>query len=448
MKRPVHLESIEKTASSLENFLKEQEQRITAKVAAKLKGNGKGNGQTKEDWQQGLLSSKTGELLGNVYNGLKICRGPLWAGCLGYDGFGIRPMLLAPPPDSQDPGPWPRPILDKDITEIQAWFQQRVNPRMTAETVKAVLTAAARDHSFYPLQDYLNSLRWDGKPRLDQWLCHFFGADNTSYVRSVASKTLLAAVARACQPGCKVDTVTILEGPQGYGKSTAWRILASDSWFSDSFIDVRNKDAYLSLRRKWIVEFADLSAVRKADVETLKSWISSQSDYFRAPYADSHEDHPRQCIFVGSTNESQYLKDRTGNRRWWPVTVRHPCDASALHAERNQLWAEAVARYHQGERWYLSDEQEQLARNEQNERVETDEWEQPIADWLVNTYLTTVTHQDVMLEALKIEDRARWAGTEKRIGTIMRKLGWERGSWRSPTKRWENTRRSYRKPSA
>jgi len=227
-------------------------------------------------------------------------------------------------------------------------------------------------------------LKWDGMPRLDNWLKTYLNAEGPeNYVSAIGRKTLCAMIARVFEPGKKFDQVLILEGNQGVGKSTAVRILASDPWFTDATLNVTNKDSVLTMGAVWIVELGELSGMKKADVDHLKEFISRTEDRIRLPYGKKIESFPRQCIFIGTTNNDDYLKDTTGNRRFWPVRVG-ACDMEALRRDRDQLLAEATFAYEMGEPLYLEDEEMRaLATLEQEDRVAYD----PMTDKLSDFFL-------------------------------------------------------------
>lgn len=253
------------------------------------------------------------------------------------------------------------------------------------------VTKAADDRSYHPVREFLDALpEWDKVPRVDTLLIDYLGADDTPYVRAVTRKTLCGAVCRVLSPGCKFDTMLVLNGPQGVGKSTLISRLAGD-WFSDSLnlSDTKDKTAAEKLQGYWIMEIGELAGLKKAEVETLRSFLSRQNDIYRASFGKRATPHLRQCVFFGTTNaEKGYLRDTTGNRRFWPVKTpggsrKHSWELSS--EDICQIWAEVLVYVKAGERLYLDGKMEDTAKSEQREAMESDERE-----GLVREYLDTL----------------------------------------------------------
>lgn len=265
-------------------------------------------------------------------------------------------------------------VRDIDLVRIKFWLSVNYRFEPSSNLILDAVLKISDGNRYHPVRDFVRSLEWDGKPRLDDWLSTYLGATGPEgYLRAVSRKTLVAMVARVMNPGCKFDHVLILEGLQGVGKSTAVRILA-DPWFSDAPINIGDKDAVMSMQHAWIMELGELSSMRKADIDLLKQFISQSTDRIRLPYGKLVEAFPRQCIFIGTTNSYEYLKDTTGNRRFWPVKVRQ-CDFEALKRDRDQLLAEALFAYELGEPLYLENEKDEAAATEQQKgRVFVDSW--------------------------------------------------------------------------
>ena len=349
-----------------------------------------------------------------------------WRGVLGFDLLAQTATFTARPPFLPDDGkPWTtRPITDHDDRETACWLQQQhQSSSSSGQTAEALQTVAAR-HAYHPIRDYLASLTWDGTARLDTWLTTYAHAEDTDYVRAVSKNTLLAAVARVMYPGCKADTVCILENEQGTLKSTLWRVLASDAWFSDSLPDFHSKDAAQTLRGKWIIELGELAALARSELEAVKRFLSSTSDYYRPSYGRRAQDFPRENIFVGSTNREAYLKDDTGNRRFLPVKLTQSCDIPALQRDRDQLWAEAMHALQRGDTWHMPASLEGAAAAEQAERYEQDPWEESVLTYVRG--LSEVTSKQVFEYGLQLEKPHWTLANGKRVGSILRAHGWRR----------------------
>jgi putative DNA primase/helicase len=246
-----------------------------------------------------------------------------------------------------------------------------------------VVDSIARHNSYHPVRDYLESLPdWDGKPRINSWLLDYCGVESidsspNQYAMEVGEKFLISAVARILDPGCKVDHMLVLEGPQGIGKSTAVRILAGE-WFTDQLAELGSKDASMQLRGAWIIELSELGTLGRAETAREKAFISQQMERYRLPYGHRVVHMPRQCVFIGTTNADTWLKDETGGRRFWPVQCGQ-IDLSALQRDRDQLWAEALARYRDGVKWWLEDAGViQQAIEEQRGRYVEDVWQEKV----------------------------------------------------------------------
>lgn len=243
----------------------------------------------------------------------------------------------------------------------------------------------ASENSFHPVRQYLDSCVWDGVPRVDSLLISYLGAEDNAYVRAVTRKTLTAAVARIYRPGVKFDTMLTIQGRQGAGKSTLVAKLGKD-WFSDTFSTMQGKEAYEQVMGVWIMEIGELAGMRKAEAETIKLYISKQSDRFRPAYGRRTQEFPRQCIFVGTTNETEFLRDTTGNRRFWIVDTPNDPELSVwkdLTPEIVDLvWAEAVAYYKQGEKLYLPPDLEAVAREVQTDYEEDNPRVGVVAEYL------------------------------------------------------------------
>lgn len=330
-------------------------------------------------------------------------------------------------PGGQEPGPW----NDADAARLARWMQER-DVLVRPGTVQTAALVVAQERRHHPVRDWLRSLRWDGKPRLDDWLCRYVGAAGNPYTRAIGRKFLISAVARAIRPGCKVDCALILEGPQGAGKSSVARILAHNSdWFADEMADLGSKDAAQGVVGKWIIELAELSAMKRSEVERVKAFFSRSTDTYRPSYGRVAQDFPRHCVFIGTTNSDQYLADETGNRRFWPVKVGN-IDLPALKSVVSQLWAEAVVAFRANEQWWLPREIEALAAEEQAGRAIVDAWMEPVRKWLGERFVP-FTIDEALRQAVTMIGAQHDPIATRRMAAVLHQLGWERFRHREGT---------------
>lgn len=392
------------------------------------------DGPARADWRAELQQDRSGyrKNLANV--ALILGNDEAWAGCLAFDEFSGRILLLKCPPShvGLKSETFPRRWGDADEGRVAVWFQRTWKIEATPELVSQAVVVVAHEHRFHPVRDYLEGLRWDGVPRLARWLSTYLGVRETDYSRAVGAFMLRAAVARIFKPGCKVDTMLVLQGEQGAFKSTAIKTLCGAAWFTDELSDFGSKDAAMQLRGAWFIEAAELSGMMRAELERVKAFFSRAVERYRATYGRHVEDQPRQCVFFGTTNADTYLKDETGNRRFWPVLcgVVGGIDLEAISHDRDQLWAEAVEDFRRGERWHLDKTQDAKALRQaqaaQEAVRERDAWESCILAYLDKQAPVFVTTADLLGNAILL-DRGRWGVSEqRRVGAIMRGLGWQR----------------------
>lgn len=287
--------------------------------------------------------------------------------------------------------PWPRPNKywrDADDAQLYTWVADRYGVQFPENRFSKALTTVTDKRRFNPLREYVQQLpEWDGVPRADTLLIDYLGAPDTEYTRAVTRKTLIGAVQRVLQPGCKFDTVLVLDGKPGIGKSTLLRKLGG-KWFSDSLslADTRDKTAAEKLQGVWIMEIGEMQGTRKADVDIMKGFISRQVDEYRAAYGRVVEHHPRTCIICGTTNSATgFLRDTTGNRRFWPVPVNGGGRLSVwdmTEDTRAQIWAETMTLVAEGETSYLDAAMELEAAKMQREAIEYDDREGEVIDYL------------------------------------------------------------------
>ena len=348
-----------------------------------------------------------------------------WAGVLAYDEFIDRAVYLTPPPWLPDTAPaHAQPSIEEhDAARLCAWLHDRWAMKVSEAIAMSSLCVAAHRATINPLRTYLESLRHDGVARVSVWLMSYLGCETSPYTMAIGRRWLIAAVARALSPGCQVDSALILEGPQGSGKSSALRALAGPDWYADNVGDLGDKDSADALRGKWIIELSELSAHKKSDAEAWKSYISRRIDHFRPAYARVTIDRPRSCVFAGSTNLYQYITDETGARRHWAVRVGH-IRVDALAADRDQLWAEAVALYRAGEQWWLTAHEQPAQVEAQDDRRIVDPWHETIASWADKQCLDLTTER-ILDQCLDITTEHRDVRSAQRVGAIMRLLGYE-----------------------
>lgn len=360
---------------------------------------------------------------------------PALAGFVQHDDFSYELLLCKPIPGTDGGDDLPRRWRDEDTVNLQTYIQRDHIPRIGRDKVAGALKAYARTSCVvHPLRDYLRGLRWDGTERLDRLLIDYMGAEATPLHGEFGARWMISAVARVMRPGCQADYALVLEGPQGIGKTSALRALCpSDDYFSDSLPhDLASKDAKAHSVGKWIIELSELTQFRKSEIETVKGFLSRREEKFRPAYGRNEVIVPRQCVFAGTTNESEYLVDSTGNRRFWCVAVSK-VDVAAIERDRDQLWAEAAHRFDAGERWHLSPDMEREAAGEAAKRVTFD----PLLV-TVHSILKSggrlggkleVTPSDILaqVEADVIPARERTPATGKRIGALLLQLGWTKG---------------------
>lgn len=333
---------------------------------------------------------KTSDLDATAANVLLILRNdPLLKGTFGFNELLERIVFIRPTPwhkkivDKRDGDPW----VDSDSANLRVYLEQVWGLKNRAD-IQDAFQVVQDENRFNTLKDYLKSLKWDGKERLDTLIIRYLNAYDTPYVRAVTRKWFTAAVARIFEPGKKFDNMLVLCGPQGIGKSTLVQTM-SRGRFTDSLSDLKGKGAYEQLRGAWLAEIAELAGFKRTDVETIKNFISKTEDTYRPAYGEFLRTFKRQTVFFGTTNDPEFLRDRTGNRRFWPVEVRGgdviPKGGvlQGLEDEVDQLWAEAVVRYREGEVLWLEDaELQRIAREEQERYTVQDELAGQISEYL------------------------------------------------------------------
>lgn len=345
-----------------------------------------------------------------------------WQQVLRFDASSLSIVASSKPPWVSDlaiPFKW----RDKDDVRAAAWLQ-RNGIKAGIETTRQGVQTVAQEHPFHPIRDYLNSVEWDGEARIDFFVPVYLGAGISDYNQATGARWLIGAVARILEPGCKNDCCLILEGDQGLLKGSALKILASPKWFNDTMSELGTKDSLLQMRGKWIHEFSDLAPMKDVDIDRLKAFISCTEDRFRPPYGRYVIDVPRECVFAGTVNKDTYLKDETGARRFWSVECGD-IDLDGLRRDRDQLWAEAVARYRKGEKWWLHEKHLiAAAKREAKKRYVTDPWDEKIENWSEGREAITVAEVLGLCLGKKKED---WTQRDQnRVARSLRANDWRR----------------------
>jgi len=382
------------------------------------------------DWLRDCILSDTKKPIPNLANALIGLRAEM-PDSFAYDAMLCAPMLMQRL-EAVDRFK-PRILTDVDVGIVQDRLQHAGLTRLSKDIVHQAVDIRASQRSFHPVRDYLDSLTWDSTKRMEKLFPNYFGAEPGPYAEAVSRMFLVSMIARIYRPGSKVDHMVVIEGPQGMLKSTACAVLAGD-WFSDNLPDVTGgKDASQHLRGKWLIEVSEMHAMTRADTTLLKAFITRQTERYRPSYGRKEVIEPRQCVFAGTTNKNTYLRDETGGRRFWPIKAGK-IDIAALTKDRDQLLAEAVTAFRDGEAWWPDRNFErQHIMPEQEARYEADAWEEKIREYL--DLQTRVTIGQVAQQALFIETPKLGTHEQRRIAAALERIGWERGK-----KDWQGNR--------
>jgi putative DNA primase/helicase len=386
------------------------------------------------NWQTALQKTDKGSIRPVMTNAYLLLKWALEANqWMRFDEFLGEPIVVGPTPWERTQRAWG----DCDALATRLRINSIFGVDIPTQLIHDACEMVSRDNRVHPIKDYLSALKWDGTCRINEWLMKYLGAvtnhggDCRGYLGNIGSWWLMGAVARIFSPGCRFDYVLIFEGKQGAYKSTALRILGGE-WTLDTPILIGDKDAYQALRGKWIVELAELDSLNKAEATRAKAFFSSPIDSYRPSYGRRVIDVPRQCVFSGTTNEEAYLRDGTGNRRFWPVNAT-TIKPDELRAIRDQLWAEAVYRYQQGEQYWPTQAHEDMFEVQQSLRLIEDPWESLIAQWLAQPEIAIqvstqgITTLQVLRDAIdidpaKMDERAM----QMRVAKALRNLGLKR----------------------
>lgn len=325
-----------------------------------------------DEWKKKLTVTKTGLVEPSVRNiRLIIENDPRLKGNIVKNTFASRDLVIGDLPwsDFEEPRDW----SDNDDAGLEEFLQVNYG----IEHIRKMLSAfklAMVNNSFHPVRDYLNSLTWDGVVRIPTLFSDYLGAEPSAYLEAVSKVHLTAAVARVMSPGIKYDTILSLQGPQGIGKSSLIRLLASPEWFNDSIDNINGKETYEQLQGSWHIELGEMNATRKADKDQIKQFLSKSEDIYREAYGRRTNRFPRQCVFWGTGNDIEFLRDNTGDRRYFPVScsvILAMKDVfTELELERDQIWAEASHYFKNGQKLYLTYEQEALANEIRDQHKE------------------------------------------------------------------------------
>lgn len=313
-------------------------------------------------------------------------------------------------------------LADADLIDIANDVDRCYDLPNVKPMVADALVSVARQHAYHPVRDYLRGLRWDGRRRIEGMLTTYMGAAPGLANDAMAYRWMISAVARIMAPPVKVDTMLILAGKQGAGKSTFAAILGGE-WFSDAEVDPHNiKDAVLNLQGVWIMEVGEVDKWKGREQSTVKAFITRENDKIRKPYGRYPEHFPRQSVFIGTTNADDFLTDSTGARRYWPVQVGR-LDAEGLRRDRDQLWAEAVRMFNDGEQWHLDENERKAASEAASHFTRSDPWEAAVKDAV--GLRREVTVAEVMKEMGLAVERQDY-GAANRVGDVLRGMGWSK----------------------
>jgi predicted P-loop ATPase len=382
-----------------------------------------------DSWRHTLLTNSKGQLLDsreNVF--LFLNHHPDLEGLIAFDEFALRII-------KRHPAPWDKPFEgekpwdDNDSLELALWMAQTNDLSIRSmDSINHAVKLVSSRNAYDPLVQYLDALVWDGVKRNKHWLTDFAGVKACEYANLAGSLFLRGMVARAYKPGCIMRTMPVFEGLQYRGKSSVARCLAG-KWFSDSPLELKGKDGFINIQGVWLQEIAELGSFNNQEAPIIKAYLSSASDRFRSPFDKYARDYPRRTVFFGTTNEDVYLRDKTGNSRFWPFRTEEQgnIDLDGLAQVRDQLFAEAVQEFKAGERWHpLEDEQLRLFAPEQSLREYDDPWEERIIDWLRQETFSSTSVSVVLTDCLKIEAGKQTPFNAQQVGKILTRLGWKK----------------------
>ena len=370
-------------------------------------------------WEDlGLALTKQGTPIPNADNVIRILeRSELYKNLLWYDEFHGKYFTRWKMPPDQKPREW----LDIDELNLMVEFQFGLGmTRIEDGTVHKACKVYAQKNKRNEPRDWMNSLQWDGMPRVDVFFASFFGSVMTPYTTAVSKNFWIGMAARIFSPGCQLDNMVVLEGAQGVGKTRALEAIGGD-WYAEQTTSVNDKDFLMGLKGKLILEIAELDSFSKGDVTKIKQIITCPVDHYRDPYGRAVHDRPRMSVFVGTTNEDNWQRDQTGGRRFWPIRCGR-IEKALILKHREQLFAEAVQRYKAGEKWYQMPKEE--TATEQEHRRLIDEWENAIREWLPSRLTLGVTIREVAKECLDLDIKHIANMDQRRITSALKNCNW------------------------
>lgn len=380
-------------------------------------------------WRSELGKGDKNQILGTTANAmLFLAHSPELKGLTAWDELANRPVITRPPPilsisSPTLPGPYPRQWEGPDVHAVLAFLERTETSSFKLGQIEGAMHAVAALNRFHPVRTYLDGLEWDGWPRIDHWLQHAFGAPADDYVRAVGRAYLIGAVRRVRQPGCKLDTAPVLGGAQGIGKSRTIRALHGADWTTDYLpADIAGKDAAMALCGVWCVELAEVDHVIRAEPETVKAFLSRQVDRFRPPYGKNIIESPRQAVLIGTSNRSDYLRDDTGNRRFWPVTCT-TANTAWVAEHRDQLWAEAAHYEAAGEPHWLPDAVLAEAEARAAANVIEDTWDEHLRRWLDGTPPAEITTAVALSDAFSVPKERQDRRLQLRAAACLKRAG-------------------------
>lgn len=379
---------------------------------------------TNDEWKKELECDERGDILCTMPNIAMIIKHDHALKGIYFDEMKNKIDISGTVGWNRKKGSW----RNTDLSCLELYLEKNYGLYAPTKCKDALFAFLSSERRLHPVKRYLENLHWDGKNRLDKLLVSYLGAQDSQYVHDVTSKTFVAAVARIFEPGIKFDSVLVLCGAQGIGKSTLFSKLGR-KWYSDSMTvaDMKDKTAAEKLQGIWIMELSELTGLRKVDVETIKSFLSRTDDQYRIPYGTYVEAHPRKSIIVATTNSCDgFLRDITGNRRFWPVQVNEKGSKKAWEisdTEIDQIWAEAVVRYQQGEQLYLDHAMEIVADREQRLAMESDPRQGLIGEYLENSSINRICLMELWCECLGHERKMMKRSDAFELEGILKKIG-------------------------